>query len=72
MSDMISFAQINSDNFRKNCRNIDIRDSIEEIIMIQRHKAEFNRISLTCEFSGFESYLVCTDEIRLQQVLLNF
>ena len=40
--------------------------------MIQKHKAEFNQISLTCEFSGFESYLVCTDEIRLQQVLLNF
>ena len=72
VNDMISFAQINSNNFRKNSRNIDIKKSIEEIIMIQRHKAEFNKISLTCEFSGFESYLVCTDEIRLQQVLLNF
>ena len=65
VNDMISFAQINSNNFRKNSRNIDIKKSIEEIIMIQRHKAEFNKISLTCEFSGFESYLVCTDEIRL-------
>jgi len=42
-------------------------------MMIQKHKAECYNINLEDRYVGFgDSHLICTDQQRLQQVLLNF
>ena len=53
VNDMLSLAQINSSKFRKDCSNIDIRKSIQEIIMIQKHKAETMGIDIHAEYLNF-------------------
>ena len=44
--------------------------------MIQQDKADYMNIKLSCDLVGFSEndskYILCTDEERLQQVLLNF
>jgi two-component system sensor histidine kinase ChvG len=42
--------------------------------MIHREKATFNQITLLTVFEGFENdnYMICTDRMRLKQVLLNY
>ena len=63
---MLSLSQINSDKFRKNSSNIDIRKTVNEIITILQEKADFNNIRIKAEFDFDDKYLVCTDEQRLQ------
>ena len=71
VDDMISLSQIESDKFRKNCGNMDVQKSVNYIMAIQQTKADFNNISLNAKFINFDNYMVCTDQHRLQQVLLN-
>ena len=40
VQDLLDFAQIKSGNFRKNISSFNIQDSIEEVMCIQRIKAE--------------------------------
>ena len=76
VNDLLTFAQINGGKFRKNLSNFDIQKAIKEIMMIQQEKADFMNIKLTSVFIDFPSadtkYILCTDEERLQSVLLNF
>ena len=58
----MSMSQIDSKKFQKNCKTIDIRKTIEEVVSIQQAKVNFNQIKLSLVFEGFnDSYLVCTD-----------
>ena len=34
VNDLLDFAQINSGNFRTDCRNINIKDTIEEVMLV--------------------------------------
>jgi len=73
VGDMLSLAQINSKKFRKDNSNINLKDTIEEVMMIQAYKAESFKIDMQTQFIGFpEKPIVCTDQQRFQQVLLNF
>jgi signal transduction histidine kinase len=70
---MLSLAQINEQKFRKNLSIFDIQKSIEEVMLITKHRAEYSGLKTKLIFKGFENkQMVCTDEGRLQQVLLNF
>ena len=40
MNDILDFAQINSGKFRKDCRNINVKSSIEDVMLIMENKAE--------------------------------
>lgn len=69
---MLSLAQIESSKFRKTLSVMDIRETVKEIMDIQQEKADFNQISFTVQFMNFfDKFHVCTDEQRLQQILLN-
>jgi len=69
---MLSLAQINSNKFRKNFSNFDIKKSVEEIMKIQMDKADYSSINFKAEFINFDSnFIISTDEQRFQQVLLN-
>ena len=63
VNDMLSLAQINNDKFRKEICSVDIRESINEIMLIQNHKADSLSIKLHSSFLNFNSsYVVSTDE----------
>lgn len=74
VNDFLSLAQIKNKKFRKDCSTFDVKECVQEVISIQQHKADYQKIDLAARFYGFEndSYLICTDMNRLQQVLLNF
>ena len=69
VGDMLSLAQIDSNKFRKDCSVFNIKNSIEEVMMIQQHKAVAMGINLKLilnNLSTVEKQLICTDEQRLQ------
>jgi len=54
---------------------MDVRTTVKDVLLIQKHKAQMMGIELSCQFEGFdkeEDFKICTDEQRLQQVILNF
>ena len=40
VNDILDFSQLRAGKFRKDCGNFNLKESIEEIIMIQQYKAE--------------------------------
>ena len=73
VNDMLSLGQINNPGkFRKNCSNFNIEEAIKEIMEIQQAKADYQGIQLISSYTGFdEDLMICTDQYRLQQVVLN-
>ena len=63
---------INQNKFRQNITEFDIVQSIKEIMSIQRLKAESKGIDLISDFSSLKSTKINHDEMRIQQILLNF
>jgi signal transduction histidine kinase len=66
VADMLSLAQINSNKFRKNCTVVNIKKVVEEVVHIQKDKADHKEIKFSVKYVGFKNnYFVCTDENRL-------
>ena len=64
--DMLAYAQINGGKFRQVITKFDIRQAVQEVMSIQKDKARFNEVALTCEFHNLENVvLICTDKQRL-------
>ena len=53
MNDILDFAQINSGKFRKDNRNLNIKTSIEDVMLIMETKAEEQSIQTSLELHGF-------------------
>jgi signal transduction histidine kinase len=59
---MLDFAQIKAGKFRMNFLSFNIEEAIEEIVNIQKLKAEFCEIKLSFEMKNFyRGSLVCSD-----------
>jgi signal transduction histidine kinase len=72
VNDMLSLAQLNTKKFRKEISSFDVKSTIHEIMMIQRDSAAYRGVKITLGLAGFgENKKIWTDQIRLQQVLLN-
>ena len=71
VNDILDFAQLKSGMFRKNCKKFNLEDAINEVILVQKMKAEYLGVKLYCVFEGFSNYMICSDMQRIQQVLLN-
>ena len=72
VNDMLTLAQIESSKFRVNSSVFDIRSVVSEIMSLQQDKATVNEVKFTAEYKGFEDgFMVCTDEMRIMQILLN-
>ena len=65
VNDILDFSQLKSGMFRKNCQMFNLEDAIQEIIVIQKLKAEFLGIKLFAVFEGFSNYMVCSDMQRI-------
>ena len=69
VNDILDFAQIKANKFRKECINFNIKVGIEEIISILQYKADQNGVLISNEYLNFPTefnyalgdYLVCTD-----------
>ena len=53
VNDLLDYAQINGGLFRQDCQNINIKDSIEEVMLVQKFKAESLGIHLQSKLVGF-------------------
>lgn len=71
IQDLLDYSQINQNKFRQNIQQFDLKNSINEIICIQKMKAESKGIQLVADFSNLNNAVVIHDEQRIQQVLLN-
>lgn len=86
VQDLLDFAQLKAGKFRKNYSSFNIRETVKKVMRIQKKKAEAAGIQLLARFPGMAvhepdtsqmiqpvgtSPVICCDESRLIQVLLN-
>ena len=60
--------------FRKDNHNFDLREIVNEVMLIQNYQATAKKVDLGAEFIGFQgdsSFIMCSDSKRVQQVILN-
>ena len=50
VDDLLDFAQINNKKFRKDLKEFDVKEAINEVISIQKAKAIMSGIKLTARF----------------------
>ena len=50
VQDMLDYAQIKSNNFRKASQQFDIRQSVEKVMTMQRQNAQDRNLEFTVEF----------------------
>ena len=55
VQDLLDYAQINADKFRKNITRFNIVEFIKNVIEMQQDKADDQGIELNYEFNGTES-----------------
>jgi len=78
---IIDFGQIKSNKFAKNISCFNVRDTVENVMEIQRKKAEEQNLDFISVFENIDtqeqpvdqnlfSPLIWTDEQRLKQVIL--
>ena len=52
VQDILDFAQIKENKFRKNIQNFDLKESIQEVVNVQQYKAEQLGINVSVEVDG--------------------
>lgn len=79
IQDSVDYAQIKGNNFRPNYHEFNIRDAIEEVMLIQKQKAADKNLEFNVRFKdigGIDDKIKATspiincDEHRVMQVLL--
>ena len=62
VNDILDLSQINSGKFRIDSSVFNICEAIDEIISIQKQKAELSDVALNYEIQGFDlNLLICSD-----------
>lgn len=68
VNDILDFSQLKSGKFRKDNSNFNIKEAVEEIVQIQKEKAEFCGINLFYDLENFPrkgddefEHIICTD-----------
>ena len=61
VNDILDFAQLKSGMFRKDCYMFNLEEAVNEVILIQKLKAEFLGVKLYCIFEGFNDHMICSD-----------
>ena len=75
VQDLLDYAQIKANKFRKNLKSFNIRESVDKVMCIQRQKAQEQTIDFYAEFinigedesGNFGSYspIIYSDEQRI-------
>ena len=50
VDDLLDFAQLNNEKFRKDLKEFDIHEAIEEVINIQKEKATMQELELNAKY----------------------
>jgi signal transduction histidine kinase len=53
LNDILDFAQLKSEKFRKDMHNFNVKDSIQEIMLVQQYKAEQKGIDMILKMENF-------------------
>ena len=74
VQDLLDFAQIKQNKFKKNLEEFSPQEAIEELCQVLAFQSESKNVTVTQVFRNFISgmgELVTTDKQRLQQCVLN-
>ena len=81
VQDLLDFAQIKAGKFRKNIKQFNIKEAIQQVLDIQSYKAQKQGIELSVEYANLnddeedkiDSYspFIYSDMARIQQIILN-
>ena len=70
VNDILDLSQMKQGKFRKDNHNFDLREIVNEVMLIQMYQANAKRIKLEAEFVGFandkKSFFMCSDSKRVQ------
>lgn len=70
VQDLLDYAQMRSGKFRKNIQEFNIKDAVEDVMLIQARKAQDNNIKLYATYNIADGTIMKTDAQRVMQVLL--
>ena len=72
VQDLLDYAQINADKFKKNTKKFSIKELVNNVIEMQMDKAKDQNIDLIYEIQNENEFkdIVETDQGRLLQVML--
>jgi signal transduction histidine kinase len=65
VQDLLDYAQIKSGTFRKNPCEFNIKEAVEEVMLIQKRKAADNNIEFHASYEGFDSLNINSDKQRV-------
>ena len=73
IQDLLDYSQIKAGKFRKNIKQFNIREALEDIMILFQRNAEIIGLEFMLDFINFSSrdYLISCDQERIQQVCLN-
>lgn len=73
VSDILDFSRMKQNKFRKEIKEFNVKESVQEILEIQQYQAEQTGITLESKFLNLDhvDFKIKTDEQRVQQILLN-
>jgi signal transduction histidine kinase len=84
IQDLLDYAQIKAEKFRKNFRRFNIRETVDKVISIQRKSADDKGVHLNADYTniaideeesqydeGKMSPIIYSDEQRVMQILLS-
>lgn len=69
VNNILDLSQMKQGKFRKDSHDFDLREVVNEVILIQMCQAKARRINLEAVYIGFssdKSYLLCSDPKRIQ------
>jgi signal transduction histidine kinase len=65
IQDLLDYAQIRSGKFRQNCKNFDIKDTVNDIIKLQLEQAKSHENKLEAVFINLETPKIFADKERI-------
>ncbi|WP_295768955.1 two-component regulator propeller domain-containing protein [uncultured Mucilaginibacter sp.] len=71
INDVLDFSKIESGNLELDPQDFELRGLIEEVMMMFAAKTADTGVDLFCHIKGDVPPLLCTDSVRLRQVLIN-
>mmetsp|Transcript_38727 Transcript_38727/g.58897 ORF Transcript_38727/g.58897 Transcript_38727/m.58897 type:complete len:130 (-) Transcript_38727:902-1291(-) len=73
VEDILALPQLKQGKFTSHVKPIDLSTCVNEVIALLKFKAEKKELDVCTDYIGFDnSFKVPIDELRFQQILLNY
>ena len=65
VQDLLDYAQIKANQFRKNYKKFDIREAVKKVMSYQQIQAKSQKVNLISTYAGPDSSIIYHDEERI-------